>query len=968
MTEMLEKLDAALEGKYDVERQVGEGGMATVYLAHDLKHRRPVAIKVLRPELAASLGTKRFLQEVDIAARLQHPHIVPVYDSGEADGLLYYVMPFVEGESLRQRLQKGKRIRWSEALAITREVASALDYAHRQGIVHRDIKPANILISQGHAVVADFGIARAISSSGGAGITQAGMAVGTPWYMSPEQATGDPNVDGRTDVYALGCVLYEMLSGKPPYDGPTAQSIIAKVISAPVPKIEKLDEESPKHLQEALAKSLAKSPAERFQTGRELLAALAKDASGEVPVWDRARRWTVPALATAVVVLLIAFVFGRGGEGRASVVAGADVIAVLPFTASGADIQYLGEGMVDLLSTNLNGVGGIRTVDSRMVISTWKKRGGEDGLDLDGALAVGRDVNAGSVLLGSVVEAGPSVRFNAELYTIDGTEIGRVQLDGPADSVLPLVDSLSLQLLRTAWRSREPMPSLSVSGITSGSLNAIRAYLRGMQFYRGGLWDSAITAFTEAVQHDSTFALAHYHIASSQGWISGFGNVGASEALDAAVRLADRLPERDRTMLMAYQHFKNFEAAALDTMEAYVARYPNDAVGWHLLGDIRFHAQPLLGLAPEQQLEPFDRAIELDSTFGPAAVHSAQLALLMEDYERYQQYLALLSEGALQRQQLLLLGSLLSGDRDVVLSLLDSVAEHSPGDFQFVAAAVRFLDPDVRAIAMQKFDSLITALSPQDNAWVQLGVVRWMALLGLGRVEDALTSPQMFVDAQNEGIQQLGYQLIINTAISGYTDPSEARVRLEQQLGNVPAQLTQFVGLTLAQLALAEGDAATASRALDAEAPTDFVQGVITLRVPALFRATRGWVALVEGDTARGIREMQEGLEDYGMMLAGFRSGTGIVRLNLAAAIARQPGRTEEGVNRLLYGFTQDPEIASLALVAAARILDQTGERARAAVLYSDFIDLWKDADPALQARVDEARSALERLTAESRN
>ncbi len=544
MTEMLEKLDAALEDRYDVERQVGEGGMATVYLAHDLKHRRRVAIKVLRPELAASLGTKRFLQEVDIAARLQHPHILPVYDSGEADGLLYYVMPFVEGESLRQRLQKGKRIRWSEALAITREVASALDYAHRQGIVHRDIKPANILISQGHAVVADFGIARAISSSGGAGITQAGMAVGTPWYMSPEQATGDPNVDGRTDVYALGCVLYEMVSGKPPYDGPTAQSIIAKAISAPVPKIEKLEEESPKHLQEVLAKSLAKSPTERFQTAGELLAALAKDASREVPVWDRARRWTVPALATAVVVLMIAFVFGRGGEGRASVVEGADVIAVLPFTASGADIQYLGEGMVDLLSTNLNGVGGIRTVDSRMVISTWKKRGGEDGLDLDGALAVGRDVNAGSVLLGSVVEAGPSVRFNAVLYTTDGTEIGRVQLDGPADSVLPLVDSLSLQLLRTAWRSREPMPSLSVSGITSGSLDAIRAYLRGMQFYRGGLWDSAITAFTEAVQHDSTFALAHYHIASSQGWISGFGNVGASEALDAAVRLADRLPER----------------------------------------------------------------------------------------------------------------------------------------------------------------------------------------------------------------------------------------------------------------------------------------------------------------------------------------------------------------------------------------------------------------------------------------
>jgi serine/threonine-protein kinase len=967
MTEMLEKLDAALEGRYDVERQVGEGGMATVYLAHDLKHRRRVAIKVLRPELAASLGTKRFLQEVDIAARLQHPHILPVYDSGEADGLLHYVMPFVEGESLRQRLQKGKRIPWREALAIVREVASALDYAHRQGIVHRDIKPANILISQGHAVVADFGIARAISSSGGAGITQAGLAVGTPWYMSPEQATGDPNVDGRTDVYALGCVLYEMLSGKPPYDGPTAQSIIAKAIATPVPKIEKLEEEPPKHLQEVLAKSLAKSPAERFQTAGELLAALATDASEEVPIWDRARRWTVPTLATAVVALLIAFVFGRGGEGPATVVEGADVIAVLPFTASGADIQYLGEGMVDLLSTNFNGVGGIRTVDSRMVISTWKKRGGEDGLDLEGALAVGRDVKAGSVLLGSVVEAGPSVRFNAELYTTDGTEIGRVQLDGPADSVLPLVDSLSLQLLRTAWRSREPMPSLHVAGITSGSLDAIRAYLRGMQFYRGGLWDSAITTFTEAVQHDSTFALAHYHIASSQGWISGFGNVGASEALDAAVRLADRLPERDRTMLMAYQHFKNFEKAAIDTMEAYVVRYPTDAVGWHLLGDVRFHAQPLLGLTFEQQLEPFDRAIALDSTFGPAAVHSAQLALLMEDYERYQKYLALLSEGALQRQQLLLLGSLMSGDRNVILSVLDSVAKLSPGDFQFVAAALQFLDPDVRAIAVKKLDSVIPLIPPQSNARFQLGVARWMALLALGRAEDALRSPREFVNSPNQEIQQLGYILLVNSAIAGYTDPSQVPSGWEES-SNIPAQFRQFAGLYLAHLALAGGDAGTARQALDRATPTDVVQGSVTLRVPALFRATRGWVALVEGDTASGIREMQEGLEDYGMMLAGFRTGTGILRLNLAAAIARQSGRTEEGVNRLLYGFTQDPEIAPLALLAAARILDQTGERERAAVLYSDFVDLWGDADPALQPRLEEAQGALERLTAEANN
>jgi len=213
MTDALGRLTAALAGRYRIESELGAGGMATVYLAQDLKHRRQVAIKVLKPELASVLGPERFLREIEIAAQLTHPHILPLYDSGEAEGLLYYVMPYVEGESLRDRITREKQLPLDDALQVARETADALSYAHSHGVIHRDIKPENILLESGHAVVADFGIARAISAAGGERLTETGLAVGTPAYMSPEQAAGEKNLDGRSDLYALGCVLYEMLAG-----------------------------------------------------------------------------------------------------------------------------------------------------------------------------------------------------------------------------------------------------------------------------------------------------------------------------------------------------------------------------------------------------------------------------------------------------------------------------------------------------------------------------------------------------------------------------------------------------------------------------------------------------------------------------------------------------------------------------------------------------------------------------------
>ena len=231
MGDTLLRLTSALADRYRVDRELGAGGMATVFLAHDLKHERDVAIKVLHPDLGAALGAERFLSEIKTTAKLQHPHILPLLDSGAADGLLYYVMPYVSGETLRARLERERQLPIDDALRIAREVASALEHAHKQGIIHRDIKPENILLQDGAAVVADFGIALAVQSAGGARMTQTGLSLGTPQYMSPEQATGERTIDARSDIYALGAVLYEMLVGEAPFTGPSVQAIVARVLT-----------------------------------------------------------------------------------------------------------------------------------------------------------------------------------------------------------------------------------------------------------------------------------------------------------------------------------------------------------------------------------------------------------------------------------------------------------------------------------------------------------------------------------------------------------------------------------------------------------------------------------------------------------------------------------------------------------------------------------------------------------------
>jgi len=367
MANATDQLNLALAGRYVIERELGAGGMATVYLAQDLKHDRKVALKVLRPELAAVIGGERFLAEIKTTANLQHPHILPLHDSGEAGGSVFYVMPFVEGESLRDHLNREKQLPVNEAVRLTREVASALDYAHRHGVIHRDIKPENILLHDGQALVADFGIALAVSSAGGTRMTETGMSLGTPHYMSPEQAMGERTLDARTDVYALGCVLYEMLTGEPPFTGPTAQAIVAKVMASEAEPVTTLRKMVPPHVAEAVHTALQKLPADRWENAAALSAALSGTAGARTTAFQvpsaSAGSWRTIAVGAVVVALaavaLASWAFvGRSAEipvrepvrflvqlpDSARVAGAANVLTQVAISPDGGTVVYVGAG------------------------------------------------------------------------------------------------------------------------------------------------------------------------------------------------------------------------------------------------------------------------------------------------------------------------------------------------------------------------------------------------------------------------------------------------------------------------------------------------------------------------------------------------------------------------------------------------------------------------------------------------
>src|SRR3989440_1609741 len=489
-------MQAALTGRYPIEPELGRGGMATVSLAQDLKHGRPIALKVLRPELAAALGPGRFLREIEIAARLTHPNILPLHDSGEAGGLLYYVMPYVDGESLRSHLAREGPLPLDQALAIAREVASALGYAHEHGVVHRDIKPENVLLESGHAVVADFGVARAVWELAGDRLTETGIAVGSPAYMSPEQAGAEERLDGRSDIYALGCVLYEMLVGEPPFTGPTPRAVAAKHLRQSVPSARITRPGVPAAVDRVIRTALAKVPADRFSDAAHFAAALAACA-GQPGRRLAPRRWTGVVVAAALTVAAGRWAWARWGGSPSLPVPAARLdpthVAVLYFEdlSEGRTLRHVAGGLTEDLIDQLGQVDALRVISSSGV-AAYRERS----VPLD---SIARSLGVGTIVTGSVGRSADRLRVAVRLIdATNGNQLRSQTLERPWGDLFVLRDAVAQQVSRflreelgqevqlrqrraatgsvAAWelvqraqRGWEDVPALSASGDQGGA-------------------------------------------------------------------------------------------------------------------------------------------------------------------------------------------------------------------------------------------------------------------------------------------------------------------------------------------------------------------------------------------------------------------------------------------------------------------------------------------------------------------
>jgi TolB-like protein len=970
-------LPAILGGRYRIVREIGRGGMATVYLADDPKHRRQVAVKTLHAGVARIIGRQQFAREIEIAAGLSHPHILPLHDSGEeASGqgnepsLLYFVSPFAAGESLRDRLRRGPHLSANEVARLGREIALALDYAHRRGVIHLDIKPENILLQEGHAIIADFGIARAITSasSGGAERDRAMPVLGTPSYMSPEQASGSPAVDGRSDVYSLGCVLYELSTGERPFARAKSTERVAEASANRSFDLSQLHQRVCPELAAVILRAMAPSPEDRFPTAGEMASALVD--AGLVRkrrYWHRATKGI--AVAASILISLIALWTSRTATALDS-----DLIAVAPFDVQAPSLALWKEGLVDVMSRSLDGAGALRSVPASVVIRHWQGRA-----DAQSARALGQVTGARLVLFGGLLAAGDSVRATVNLLDVKtGRTVAEIEQRDVADRIDRLSDSLAIAVLRELGRSRQ-IDMAHATASPTVSIAALKAYLQGEQFYRAARWDSAQRHFERALSVDTTFALAYHRLAAVRRWRDA--KYVPDSITYALMRRPSRFPRglgpRERLLasidsLSAETYFawrratrdaKYADEEALlhqlyATIRNGLRRYPNDAELWYLLAEARsrYETDVVIGEIDDRTtLALYDHAIALDSAFAPAYLTPIALAAYLDGAASARRYIHAYLDFAPpgpHSQTIRLADALLDPSRAAsidVASLVDTL----PADALCEAAGLLRHIPDeaettvriARALEMRSVDSL-AATHRVSCAFVQ--VVDGLQFRGHLREALRLSTTQ---------VPWVRPAALYNMARAGMVPPDTTRAEFRRILALAPrTRITKLYrwwatdGDTLAIQTYINGFAEIENRPNTAS-----VQGM--LRASAA--AGRAYLALAKRDTNSALAQLLTTRDT--LHECWYDNRIALVQLLVATDRYREAARRLErrwpGTTACSNGFDD-----VMWTMDRARVLERLGRRREAAAEYAFVAEAWRTADSELQPYVRESREAIARL------
>jgi serine/threonine-protein kinase len=959
VSQAIHDLVSSLPDVYAIEREIGRGGMAVVFLARDRRLGRQVAIKVLKPEVARQLGSSRFLREIEIVGRLTHPHILPLLDSGESGEVLWYVMPYVEAGSLNSLLKREGSLPVERAVQIAGDVAAALAWAHGHDVIHRDIKPANILLEGDEAIVGDFGLARAIHVAAGDSLTSGGLALGTPAYMSPEQADPGAVLDGRCDVYSLGCTLYEMLAGQPPFLGASSQAIIAQHLGGPVPSIRVLRPLVPSWLEEAVLRSLAKVPADRFQSAEEFAEALKER---KPPSLRRRPRRTGLLIAALVVVLVLAGVLGRRMF-RGSPALDKNLVAVTPFEAFDPGLALWREGMVDILSSNLDGAGQLRSVSPSVVIRDWHGRA-----DNATALRLARSKGAGLVVLGRLLRSsGDSVRADVVLLDVgSGRRLGDIEQRESVARMDRLGDSLTVEILQQAGQTSEPGTG-RLSSLGAASLPALKAYLQGEHYLRQASWDSALSWYSAAVQADSAFALALWRTQMAMAWLNwGLQDPAGDAFALRAGAFNHGLAPRESLLITVDSLWSSLSAddslvwqrtrRVFSTLDEAVRRYPTDPFVWFQVGDARYHLAPPLDYTMRQSLDAFDRAIALDSGFAVAYLtHPVQLAMILggvSEARRYTRGYLRISTPGVEDSAVRLSDHLMAAGSLSAPEIEPLVRTASSGVLYRAASTLdMWFDSSETAVRLARLMVQGRARSPDwgDEGVLRLRLARLLAQRG--HLERAYDEFKPLIDHRDPGDENL--ELFTELALLGVIPADSARQVFHDWLRSSPRGAI-FALPWWSQV----GDTAALRRAA---AVQDFLAAAG--ETPARRQLARygaaaahAYEALARGDTsgaAAGFAALPDSLcQDC--YLDWKTHATLLLQRH-------EPDEARRLLTRVVTFAWTVPSYAGASLLLG-RAEESRGARAAARRAYRATAEAWANADSSLTPQVDEARKALARL------